>query len=174
MKHVFPAPSSATPNGLAFDSIVALGSNMGDKTANIDRAIALLTQSGEVRLVARSGDYATPPWGKTDQDWFVNAAMSVKTELTPHDLLARCKQIEREMGRVEIERWGPRVIDLDVLVYRDTILSTPELTLPHPHIGARAFVLGPLMDIAPDLVIGGRTVRELYDAVDKTGMERLD
>lgn len=173
MKHVFPAPSSTTPTELAFDSIVALGSNMGDKTANINRAIALLTASGEVRLVARSADYATPPWGKTDQDWFVNAAMSVKTMLAPHDLLARCKQIERDMGRVEIERWGPRVIDLDVLVYRDTILNTPDLTLPHPHIGARAFVLGPLMDIAPDLVIGGRTVRELYDAVDKTGMERL-
>ena len=174
MNHALPDPLPIAPAAPEFDSIVALGSNMGDKTANIDRAIAMLTAAGDVRVVARSCDYATPPWGKTDQDWFVNAAVSVKTDLAPHALLARCKQIERDMGRVEIERWGPRVIDLDVLVYRDAILNTPELTLPHPHIGARAFVLGPLMDIAPDLVIGGRTVRALYDAVDKSGMKRLD
>ena len=157
-----------------FDAIVALGSNLGDKAANIDRAVALMTGNGDVRLVARSRNYATPPWGKTDQDWFVNAAMSVNTELSPHALLARCKDIEREMGRVVIERWGPRVIDLDVLVYRDTILNDPDLVLPHPHIGARAFVLAPLMDIAPDLVIGGRSVRAMYDAVDRAGVRRLD
>ena len=158
----------------AFDAIIALGSNMGDKAANIDRAVALLTARGDVRTVARSGNYATPPWGKTDQDWFVNAAMSVNTELSPHALLVRCKDIEREMGRVEIERWGPRVIDLDVLVYCDTILNDPDLVLPHPHIGARAFVLAPLMDIAPDLLIGGRSVRAMYDAVDRAGVRRLD
>lgn len=174
MKHALSDPLPAASVAPKFDSIVALGSNMGDKTANIDHAITLLTASGEISLVARSCDYATPPWGKTDQDWFVNAAVSVRTDLTPHALLARCKQIEREMGRVEVERWGPRVIDLDVLMYRDATLNTPELTLPHPHIGARAFVLGPLMDIAPDLVIGGRSVRTLYDAVDKSGMKRLD
>lgn len=158
----------------AFDAIIALGSNMGDKTGNIDRAVALMTERGDARLVARSGNYATPPWGKTDQDWFVNAAMSVNTELSPHALLARCKDIEHEMGRVVIEHWGPRVIDLDVLVYRDTILNDPDLVLPHPHIGARAFVLAPLMDIAPDLVIGGRSVRAMYDAVDRAGVRRLD
>ncbi|HET6321109.1 MAG TPA: 2-amino-4-hydroxy-6-hydroxymethyldihydropteridine diphosphokinase [Hyphomicrobium sp.] len=158
----------------AFDAIIALGSNMGDKTGNIDRAVALMTERGDVRLVARSANYATPPWGKTDQDWFVNAAMSVDTELSHHALLARCKDIEVEMGRVVIERWGPRVIDLDVLVYRDTILNDPDLVLPHPHIGARAFVLAPLMDIAPDLVIGGRSVRAMYDAVDRAGVRRLD
>jgi len=167
--------SASTASGKAeFDAIVALGSNLGDKVANIDRAIALMTESGEVRLAARSGNYATPPWGKTDQDWFVNAAMSVNTELSPHALLARCKDIEVEMGRVVIERWGPRVIDLDVLVYRDTILNDPDLVLPHPHIGARAFVLAPLMDIAPDLVIGGRSVRAMFETVDRTGVRRLD
>jgi len=168
------ATTGSLPDRQTFDAIIALGSNMGDKAANMDRAVALLTENGDVSVVARSGNYATPPWGKTDQDWFVNAAMSVNTKLPPHALLVRCKDIEREMGRVVIERWGPRVIDLDVLVYRDTILNDPDLVLPHPHIGARAFVLAPLMDIAPDLVIGGRSVREMYDAVDSAGVRRLD
>ncbi len=147
------APTPAHP---AFDCIVALGSNLGDKAANIDRAIALLTDRGDVRLLGRSRNYATEPWGKTDQDWFVNAAIAVATRLDPRQLLDRCKEIERAMGRVETEKWGPRIIDLDLLVYRDRNVNDPDLILPHPHIGARAFVLAPLMDIAPDLVIGGR------------------
>lgn len=164
-------PTSATP---AFDCILALGSNIGDKAANIDKAIALLTEKGDVRLVARSRNYATEPWGKTDQDWFVNAAIAVATELDPRGLLARCKEIERRMGRESTEKWGPRIIDLDLLVYDDAAFSDAELVLPHPHIGVRAFVLAPLMDIAPDLVIGGRSVRAMYGAVDATGVQPLD
>lgn len=156
-----------------FDCIVALGSNLGDKAANIDRAIALLTEAGDVRLLTRSRDYATDPWGKTDQDWFVNAAVSVATELAPRALLVRCKEIEERMGRVVTERWGPRIIDLDLLVYRGVTMSDDDLVLPHPHIAARAFVLAPLMDIAPDLVIGGRSVREMYDAIDHASVRPL-
>lgn len=163
--------SDATP---AFDCLVALGSNLGDKAANIDRAIALLTETGDVRLIARSRDYATEPWGKTDQDWFVNAAIAVATELAPRELLARCKEIERRMGRATTEKWGPRIIDLDLLVYRGVDMAGDDLVLPHPHIGARAFVLAPLMDLAPDLVIRGKSVRALYDAVDVTGVRALD
>ncbi|MFA5900879.1 MAG: 2-amino-4-hydroxy-6-hydroxymethyldihydropteridine diphosphokinase [Hyphomicrobium sp.] len=158
----------------AFDCIVALGSNLGDKTANIDQAIGLLTEHGDVRLVARSRNYATDPWGKTDQDWFVNAAIAVETQLAPRALLARCKEIEERMGRIVIERWGPRVIDLDLLVYRDVTMADDVLVLPHPHIGARAFVLAPLMDIAPELDIGGRSVREMYEAIDKASVRVLD
>ena len=106
---------ATTPLHPAFDCIVALGSNLGDKAANIDRAIALLTERGDVRLLARSRNYATEPWGKTDQDWFVNAAIAVATQLDPRELLVRCKKIERAMGRVETEKWGPRIIDLDLL-----------------------------------------------------------
>ncbi len=158
----------------AFDCLVALGSNLGDKTANIDRAITLLTETGDVRLIARSRNYATEPWGKTDQDWFVNAAIAVATELAPRELLARCKEIERRMGRVASEKWGPRIIDLDLLVYRGVDMADEVLVLPHPHIGARAFVLAPLMDLAPDLVIRGKSVRALYGAVDATGVRALD
>jgi 2-amino-4-hydroxy-6-hydroxymethyldihydropteridine diphosphokinase len=152
---------------------VALGSNLGDKAANIDRAIALLTERGDVRLLARSRNFATEPWGKTDQDWFVNAAIAVATELDPRQLLGRCKEIERAMGRVETEKWGPRIIDLDLLVYRDRDVNDPDLILPHPHIGARAFVLAPLMDIAPDLMIGGRSVRAMYGAIDAGSVQPL-
>jgi 2-amino-4-hydroxy-6-hydroxymethyldihydropteridine diphosphokinase len=164
-------PTSAAP---AFDCIVALGSNLGDKTANIDRAIALLTGRGDVRLLRRSHNYATEPWGKTDQDGFVNAAIAVGTKLGPRQLLARCKEIERRMGRVATEKWGPRIIDLDLLVYRDRAVDDPDLVLPHPHIGARAFVLAPLMDVAPDLVINGKSVRAMYAEIDASSVRPLD
>ena len=166
------APPKSTAS--AFDCLVALGSNLGDKAANIDRAIALLTRQGDVCLLARSRNYATEPWGKTDQDWFVNAAIAVATQLGPRQLLARCKEIERRMGRVATEKWGPRIIDLDLLVYRDRAVNDPDLVLPHPHIGARAFVLAPLMDVAPDLVINGKSVRAMYEAVDASSVEPLE
>jgi 2-amino-4-hydroxy-6-hydroxymethyldihydropteridine diphosphokinase len=165
------SPTSTPP---VFDCIVALGTNLGDKAANINRAIALLTEHGDVSLVARSRNYATEPWGKTDQDWFVNAAIAVATQLAPRDLLARCKEIERRMGRVPTEKWGPRVIDLDLLVYRGIVLDDPDLILPHPHIGARAFVLAPLLDIAPDLVINGKSVRAMYEDIDASSVRLLD
>jgi 2-amino-4-hydroxy-6-hydroxymethyldihydropteridine diphosphokinase len=157
-----------------FDCIIALGSNLGDKTRNIDRAIELLTEPGDIRLVARSRNFATDPWGKLDQDWFVNACIAVKTNLAPRDLLRRCKGIERRMGRVATEKWGPRIIDLDLLIYRDSVLDEPDLVLPHPHIADRAFVLAPLMDIAPDLKIKGRSVHELLEAIDQVGVRPLD
>ena len=157
----------------AFDCIVALGSNLGDKAANIDTAIRLLAEAGDVRLVHRSRNFATEPWGKTDQDWFVNACIAVATSLKPRELLARCQEVERRMGRVPTEKWGPRIIDLDLLVYGDKAIRDPDLVLPHPHIGERAFVLAPLMDIAPDLEIKGRSVRALYAAIDATSVRPL-
>ena len=157
-----------------FDCIVALGSNLGDKAANIGRAIALLCEKSDVRLIRRSRNYATEPWGKTDQDWFVNACIAVATSLSPRDLLLRCQDGEREMGRVHTEKWGPRIIDLDLLVYSDKSIDEPDLVLPHPYIAERAFVLAPLMDIAPDLEISGRRVRDLYAAIDAEGVRPLD
>jgi 2-amino-4-hydroxy-6-hydroxymethyldihydropteridine diphosphokinase len=159
--------------GANFDCIIALGSNLGDKAGNIDTATRLLTEADDIRLVARSRNFATAPWGKTDQDWFVNACISVATELPARALLARCQEIERRMGRVPTERWGPRVIDLDLLIYRDSVLREPDLVLPHPHIKDRAFVLAPLMDIAPDVTLGGRSVRALYEAIDLGGVRPL-
>jgi len=157
-----------------FDCIIALGSNLGDKAANLDTAIGLLTATGDIRLVARSRNYATEPWGKTDQDWFVNACISVATKLSARALLERCQEIERRMGRVPTEKWGPRIIDLDLLMYRDSVVAEPDLVLPHPHIKDRAFVLAPLMDVAPDAMLEGRRVRTLYEAIDLGGVRPLE
>jgi 2-amino-4-hydroxy-6-hydroxymethyldihydropteridine diphosphokinase len=167
------AKKGAEPAG-GFDCIIALGSNLGDKTSNIDRAVELLTGLGDIRLVRRSRNFATDPWGKLDQDWFVNACVAVNSKLAPRDLLHRCKDIEGRMGRVTTEKWGPRIIDLDLLIYRDSVLDEPDLVLPHPHIADRAFVLAPLMDIAPDLKINGRSVHELLEAIDQGSVRPLD
>lgn len=144
----------------AYDALIGLGSNVGDKEANVARAIDLLTAPGDIRLVAASRLYRTAPWGVEDQDWFVNAAIAVATKLTARELLVRCLGIENAMKRVRRERWGPRVIDVDVLTYRDEISDAPDLTLPHPRITERAFVLVPLADIAPAEWIAGRTVAD--------------
>jgi 2-amino-4-hydroxy-6-hydroxymethyldihydropteridine diphosphokinase len=158
----------------SFDAILGLGSNLGDKCANIARAIEHLTADGALRLVARSRDYRSAPWGKTDQDWFVNACVSVATKLGPREVLERCFEAERELRRVRQERWGPRTLDCDLLVFRDVIMNTPELTLPHPRITERAFVLVPMIEVAPDQVINGRRASEWLthlDASDVVAME---
>lgn len=149
----------------SFDATIGLGSNIGDKAANIDTAIAMLTRDGDVRLVKQSRKYRSAPWGVTDQDWFVNAAISVATELSPLELLRRCQQVENEMGRVRKQRWGPRLIDVDVLTYRDEMIGTADLTVPHPLIAERSFVLLPLRDVAPDVRIKGATLDQLIAAL---------
>ncbi len=154
--------------------MLGLGSNIGDKAASIDRAIALLTADGLVRLVARSRDWRTPPWGVTDQDWFVNACISVATSLPPRGLLVRCLGVETAMGRVRTQHWGPRIIDIDILTYQNMAVSEPDLVIPHPRIAERAFVLGPLCDIAPDFMIDGQRVADRFRAIDQTGVMPMD
>jgi len=157
-----------------FDCIIALGSNLGDKSGNIGKAVELLAERGDIRVLARSRNFATEPWGKLDQDWFVNACVAVATKLSPRELLVRCKDIERRMGRVATEKWGPRIIDLDLLAYKGREMREPDLVLPHPHMAERAFVLAPLMDVAPDLIVHGKSVRALYAAIDTAGVRVLD
>lgn len=157
-----------------WDALIGLGSNLGDKAANIRRAIALLAGQGDIRILARSRFYRTAPWGVADQDWFVNACIAVATGLPPQELLARCLAVERTMKRVRAERWGPRVIDVDLLVYRDARLADPELTLPHPRITERAFVLVPLRDIAPDLEIDGHPLAHWLERTDARGVLPLE
>jgi len=156
------------------DAVVALGSNIGDKVANVERAVELLTGEGEIALTARSRIYKTPPWGNTDQDWFVNACIGVRTGLDPHALLTRCLSVEEMMGRRRAEKWGPRIIDLDVLVYGDVELADEVLTLPHPHITKRAFVLAPMADIVPDLMLEGRSVAAWLSIQDLQGIEPIE
>ena len=152
-----------------FDAAIGLGSNIGDKAANIDRATALLTAAGDVRLVKASRKYRSAPWGVTDQDWFVNAAISVTTKLSARDLLHRCQAVENEMGRVRRQKWGPRLIDVDILTYRDERIREPDLIVPHPLIAERAFVLIPLNEIAPQTRIEGRDLKTLIAALGNAG-----
>jgi 2-amino-4-hydroxy-6-hydroxymethyldihydropteridine diphosphokinase len=157
------------------EALLALGGNVGEVRDTFDRALAMLREGGRVRLKARSSDYATPPWGIEDQPPFVNLCVAVETELTPRALLARVQAVEHALGRARAQerRWGPRPIDIDILAYDDVIIASAELTLPHPHLLERAFVLVPLAEIAPDRVISGRRVRDALAKVDTAGIRRL-
>ncbi|KQT77288.1 2-amino-4-hydroxy-6-hydroxymethyldihydropteridine diphosphokinase [Methylobacterium sp. Leaf466] len=152
---------------------LGLGSNIGDKAAILAEAVARLAVTPGIRITARSSDYRTPPWGDTDQDWFLNAAVAVDTTLSPHALLEAGLAIETALGRVRERRWGPRVIDIDVLFYDGADIADERLVLPHRFVRERAFVLVPLAEIAPDLMIGPVTVTQALSALDATGIERM-
>ena len=130
---------------------VALGSNLGDKEANLRRALELLIERG-VEIVKTSTFISTEPYGVTDQPTFLNGVCEVRTSLEPLALLHILLAIEQEMGRVRLRHWGERNIDLDLLLYEDVVMDTPELKLPHPDMQNRDFVLLPLDEIAPELV----------------------
>ncbi|HZP67422.1 MAG TPA: 2-amino-4-hydroxy-6-hydroxymethyldihydropteridine diphosphokinase [Rudaea sp.] len=136
---------------------IGLGSNLADPRAQVERGFAALGRLPRSRLVRRSRLYRSAPWGRTDQPEFVNAAALVETALSARELLAELLAVERAAGRVrDAERWGPRMLDLDLLTYGDARIAEPGLSVPHPHLAERAFVLVPLAEIAPDLVVPGR------------------
>jgi 2-amino-4-hydroxy-6-hydroxymethyldihydropteridine diphosphokinase len=156
-------------------ALIALGGNVGDVRKTFKRAVAMLCDGDEVRLLARSSDYRTPPWGLADQPPFINAVIAVATSLSPRDLLARALKVERAFGRdrERERRWGPRTLDLDLLAYDDLVLHSPDLTLPHPRMFERAFVLVPLAQIAPDRVIAAIHVTDALKRIDASGIEKL-
>ena len=157
------------------EALLALGGNVGDVRATLDRAEAMLCELGDVQIRARSSDYRTPPWGVTDQPPFVNRCLAIETVLAPLELLDRAQAVERALGRDRSreQRWGPRTADIDILGYDDVVLSCPRLTLPHPRLFERAFVLVPLTEIASDRVIGGKRVRDALADLETIGIERL-
>jgi 2-amino-4-hydroxy-6-hydroxymethyldihydropteridine diphosphokinase len=167
--------NAAAVTAAVAEAFVALGGNVGDVRATFDRAIAMFCDGDLVRLTTRSSDYRTPPWGVTDQPSFVNAAIAVATALSPHELLDRAQECERALGRnrAQEQHWGPRAIDLDLLAYDDVTLSDATLTLPHPRLFERAFVLVPLAEIAPDRIIAGKQVSEALKRLDTAGIETL-
>jgi dihydropteroate synthase len=168
---VRPQPPEPPDHGGRANVALALGGNVGDKAGALRRALKALSEEPGIELVAVSRLYRTPPWGKTDQDWFVNACALALTNLVPHDLLDRVKRLEVELGRIPAERWGPRLIDIDVIAYDGVTLDGPELTLPHPELFNRAFVLAPLAEIAADWMIGGRRVGDAADALGSDASE---
>ncbi len=157
------------------EALIALGGNVGNVRDTLERAIARFCDGTEVRLTARSSDYRTPPWGIADQPSFVNLCIMVETSLSPHALLARALKVERAFGRDrgKERRFGPRTLDIDILTYGDISLDEADLTLPHPRLFERAFVLVPLAEIAPERVISNTRVRDALARVDAAGIEKL-
>lgn len=149
---------------------LALGSNLGDRPANLRAAIDALAPAVEVKR--ESPVYETPPWGVTDQPAFLNMVVQSETDLAPPTLLAHLKDLETRLGRQPGVRYGPRLIDLDILFYDNLVLDTPPLVIPHPRLHERPFVLVPLADLSPGLrhPVLGLTVRELLSKVDTSGI----
>jgi 2-amino-4-hydroxy-6-hydroxymethyldihydropteridine diphosphokinase len=156
-------------------AIIALGGNVGDVRTTFKLAILDICSLAQARLLARSSDYATPPWGEEKQPPFVNACIEIETNLAPDALLAVLQTVERTFGRdrPKEQRWGPRTLDLDLIAYDDLTLQTEALTLPHPRVLERAFVLVPLAEIAPGRKIGGRDVKATLANLSSAGIERL-
>jgi 2-amino-4-hydroxy-6-hydroxymethyldihydropteridine diphosphokinase len=157
------------------DALIAFGGNVGDVRHTFDRGLAEFCDGVDVRLTARSSDYATPPWGVRDQPPFINMCAAVETTLMPHDLLARAQAVEQMFGRnrASEQHWGPRTLDIDILAYDDLVLRTPDLILPHPRLFERAFVLVPLAEIAPERMIQGWRVRVVLAKADTAGITKL-
>ncbi|MHB0998016.1 MAG: 2-amino-4-hydroxy-6-hydroxymethyldihydropteridine diphosphokinase [Armatimonadota bacterium] len=132
---------------------LGIGSNLGDKKSNIDDAIRRINEINGISILKKSSVYETEPVGYMDQPDFLNSVIEIDTELDPVQLLHSTQQIEKDMGRVRNLKWGPRVIDIDILIFDNLKIDTTELVLPHPRITERAFVIIPLAEIAPDLII---------------------
>lgn len=150
---------------------LGLGSNVGEREKFLSRAVARLKKVQSIKLVWASSVYETDAVGKTDQPRFLNAVLEIETALEPRELFAEVKSIEQQVGRTESERWGPREIDIDILLYDGLVFSDDVVTVPHPELERRKFVLVPLKEIAPDLVhpVNGMTMEELVAACKDAG-----
>ena len=156
-------------------SAIALGSNIGDSRAILDSALKVLNDTPGITVRCCSSYYSTDPIGPAQPD-ILNACALLEVELTPQDLLETLLDIEQQFGRVRYERWGPRSLDLDLLLFEDVILDIPNLQVPHPRMTQRGFVLVPLAEIAPDWIepVSGEAIATLLQKVDCSGVRSLD
>jgi 2-amino-4-hydroxy-6-hydroxymethyldihydropteridine diphosphokinase len=154
-------------------AVLGLGGNLGDTRRLMAAAVDRLAARPGIRVEAVSSLYETPPWGKTDQPAFLNAAARIDTGLSPRDLLATILDVERELGRERGERWGPRSVDIDILLFGMEAIDEPGLHVPHPRLAERAFALQPLVDVMPDAAFAGRRAAAWLEAADRAGMKRL-
>lgn len=152
---------------------LSLGSNVGDRRGYLEEALARL-EAEAVHVVRTSSVYQTAPWGPVRQGPFLNLVAEVRTTLDPRALLACAQRVEAALGRARQVRWGPRTVDVDVLLYGDRVVCEPDLEIPHPRLRQRAFVLVPLFEVAPDLVLpDGTRLRDLLAAVADQEVHRL-
>lgn len=156
-------------------AFLALGGNVGNSRAILDRAVSLLCDGTDIKLTLRSSEYFTPPWGFKYQPPFINLCIAVETSLSPRELLERAHDVELKLGRdrAHEKRWGPRTADIDIIAYDEVAMNEPGLILPHPRLFERAFVLLPLVEIAGDRDIAGQNLRAALEKVDTTGIQKL-
>lgn len=152
---------------------LGLGGNLGDPAKTMAEALEALGECRDLQVVQASSLYRTPPWGKTDQPHFLNAVAEIVTGSSPHELLEMCLAVEQRLKRERRERWGPRIIDIDILLYGNETLRDCDLQIPHPRVEERAFVLVPLRELAPDLAIKGTAIDLLLSKLDTTGIEKI-
>ena len=151
---------------------IGIGANLGARGETMRAALRCMAELPSVRMEQVSHFYETPPWGKTDQPSFLNAAARISLDGAPHELLGELQRIEHELGRVRREHWGARTIDLDILHIEGVTYADGGLTLPHPYLTERAFVLVPLAEIAPDLMVNGKSIATWLSEIDSTGIVR--
>ncbi len=151
---------------------LSLGSNIGDTKYNLDQAVELLKE--KINIFKQSSYYETEPVGYKDQDWFLNIVIEGETDLTPEDLLKFTQSIEEKMKRVKTIRFGPRIIDLDILLYEKEVIETKDLIIPHPRMEERAFVMLPLYEIAPNLTIKNKKIEEIIRELEGEQIYKKD
>jgi 2-amino-4-hydroxy-6-hydroxymethyldihydropteridine diphosphokinase len=151
-----------------------LGGNIGNPKKNIQEALKLLESINALKVTKLSSYYKTAPVGYEKQDWFVNVVAEVDTTLKPYELLTLCNTVEYELKRVRLIRWGPRTIDIDILLYEGYESNDSTLTIPHPRMCERAFVIVPLMEIAPDLQIKGRPIKDIAENIHGQEIRKLE
>lgn len=151
-------------------AFLSLGSNMGDRLSLIQQAVSMLGLDNNIQIAATSSFYETEPYGKSDQPWFVNAVVAIRTELSPIELLRACQNVEAKLGRdrKKEERWGKRPIDIDILFYDNLVFSNEILTIPHKEVHKRAFALVPMLEIKSSYVhpVLGKNILELHEALE--------
>ena len=152
---------------------LSLGANLGNREETLREAVGRLAAADGVEICAVSSLYETVPWGKLDQPQFLNLAVCLRTSLAPEALLALAQRVENELGRVRHEHWGARTIDIDILHIEGVERNAQELTLPHPYMLKRAFVLVPLAEIAPTLLVKGKTIKEWQKRIGSEGVTRV-
>lgn len=152
---------------------LGLGSNLGNTKENIDKALELLTAKETVKLLKTSSYYETAPVGYQQQDWFLNIVAEIETELSPYELLALCNEVEQQLKRERLIRWGPRTLDIDILLYEGFESKVDKLIVPHPRMQERAFVIIPLQEIAPHLNINGLNISEIANTLSNQEIRKL-